>query len=117
MSYWSVITEYVEPWLDSLDDDTFQQVLAAIELLRQEGPQLGRPFVDSVRASQLHNLKELRTESTGRSEIRILFIFDSKRKAVLLVGGDKSQEWSKWYRRSIDQAKKIYSQHVAIGKM
>ncbi|WP_242670577.1 type II toxin-antitoxin system RelE/ParE family toxin [Bifidobacterium longum] len=37
-------------------------------------------------------MKELRPGSTGRSEVRILFVFDPERKAVLLVGGDKQNK-------------------------
>ena len=54
-------------------------VRAAINLLEQEGPTLGRPVVDRVKGSNLHNLKELRPNSTS---IRILFIFDPMREAV-----------------------------------
>jgi hypothetical protein len=61
-----------------------------------------------VKASQLHNLKELRPGSAGRSEIRILFIFDPKRQAVLLVAGDKAGEWSDWYQEAIPLAEQRY---------
>jgi len=42
--------------------------------------------------------KELRPGSAGRSEIRILYIFDPRRDAVLLVVGDKAGQWDAWYR-------------------
>jgi hypothetical protein len=32
-------------------------------------------------------MKELRPGSTGRTEVRVLFAFDPKRRAILLVGG------------------------------
>jgi hypothetical protein len=53
----------------------------------------------------LHNLKELRPGSSGRSEVRILFVFDPVRNAVLLVAGDKSGRWQEWYREAIPAAK------------
>lgn len=108
MRRWTVIITFVEDWLDALDRQTLEQVLAAIELLEREGPHLGRPFVDRISGSTLHNLKELRTGSTGTSEIRILFIFDPRRNAVLLVGGDKSQSWRWWYRHNIPRAEANY---------
>jgi hypothetical protein len=61
----------------------------AIQALVEEGPSLGRPLVDRVKRAALHNLKELRPGSSGSSEIRILFIFDPERNAVLLTAGDK----------------------------
>ena len=62
-------------------------LLAAIRVLRDGGPTLGRPLVDTATASQHPNTKELRPGSTGRTEIRVLFAFDRVRKAILLVGG------------------------------
>lgn len=85
----------------------------AVQALVDEGPDLGRPLVDRVKGSTLHNLKELRPGSNGTSEIRILFIFDPERNAVLLVAGDKAGQWSEWYRRSIPLAETRYGQWLA----
>jgi hypothetical protein len=41
-------------------------------------------------------MKELRPAGTS---IRILFIFDSARQAVLLLGGDKAGNWRSWHDR------------------
>ena len=62
----------------------------AIEALAEGGPNLGRPLVDRIKGSSIHNLKELRPGSTGTTEIRILFAFDPWRSSVLLVAGDKA---------------------------
>jgi hypothetical protein len=59
----------------------------AIGLLLEAGPELGRPLADRVHHSRLSNLKELRPGSAGRSEIRILYLFDPRRNAVLLGSG------------------------------
>jgi hypothetical protein len=53
-------------------------------------------------------MKELRPGSSGRSEVRILFIFDPERRAVLLVAGDKSGDWKCWYDKSIPEADRRY---------
>jgi hypothetical protein len=66
----------------------------AILVLERNGPSEGRPLVDTVTASRLPNMKELRPPSAGRSEIRILFAFDPWRSAILLVAGDKSGRWT-----------------------
>ena len=57
---WSVVlSSQVEAWLDGADDMTYGQVVAAINALRQSGPTLGRPLVERIRHSRIHNLKEL----------------------------------------------------------
>lgn len=109
---WSVDVGHIESWLDSLDTASRVQVLAAIELLRDIGPQLGRPLVDSVKASTYKNMKELRPGSSGRSELRILFAFDPQRAAIMLIAGDKSGDWSGWYRKNIPMADAIFTEHL-----
>ena len=86
----------VEDWVLGLDDDTYDQVAAAIDVLADIGPALGRPLVDRIEGSKVHNLKELRPGSRGGSEERVLFVFDPDRRAVLLVAGDKAGDWRGW---------------------
>jgi len=109
---WEVDIELVETWLVELDQRSYEQVVAAIELLGENGPQLGRPIVDSVVGSRHNNMKELRPGSSGRSELRILFAFDPQRKAILLIAGDKSGNWKKWYRDNIPIADDRFDDHL-----
>lgn len=88
-------------------------LLAAIRVLRDRGPSLGRPLVDTVKANRHPNMKELRPGSRGRTEIRVLFAFDKSRKAILLVGGDKSDNRSGWYAHSIPIADERFETHQA----
>lgn len=90
MSWGVRLWEDVEPWVLRLDDETYNLVAAAITRLESEGPTLGRPTADRIKGSRHHNMKELRPGSAGRSEIRILFAFDPKRRAILLIAGDKA---------------------------
>jgi hypothetical protein len=83
-----------------------------VNVLAADGPTLGRPLVDSVKGSAVKNLKELRPGSTGRTEIRILFVFDPRRQAVLLVAGDKSNDWKGWYPKAIKRAGRLYREHL-----
>jgi len=116
---WHIHYEYILDWLDSLDRKTKASIYAAFELLEREGPNLGRPLVDTLENSHLNNLKELRPASSATSEIRILFVFDYERKAVMLLGGDKSNgknnewKWNRWYRKAIPKAEEIYKNHLA----
>ena len=112
MSWEIYLTDEVNDWLDYLlenDADSHRQVVSAVEALADAGPNLGRPLVDRIKASSLHNLKELRPGSSGRSEIRILFMFDPWRSAILLVAGDKAGNWSAWYRQAIPRAEELYA--------
>jgi hypothetical protein len=57
-------------------------------------------------------MKELRPGSAGRSEIRILFVFDPWQQIVLLLAGDKAGNWSSWYREAIPRAEQLYAEHI-----
>lgn len=109
---WSVDLELISDWLTALDSDSYDQVLAAIELLREHGPHAGRPLVDSVRGSRHNNMKELRPGSAGKSELRVLFAFDPKRSAILLVAGDKAGNWTNWYKKNIPVADDRFDAHL-----
>jgi hypothetical protein len=79
-------TAVAEEWILGLDDDDYTAMLAAIELLEADGPSLGRPAVDRIEGSRHHNMKELRS---FRGYLPALFAFDPKRRAIVLLGGDK----------------------------
>jgi hypothetical protein len=70
------------------------------------GPTLGRPLVDTLTGSKIANLKELRPRQTM---IRLLFVFDPWRSAILLTGGDKTGQWETWYERAIPHAEELYA--------
>ena len=89
--------------------DSHLQVVSAIEALAEVGPNLGRPLVDRIKGSSLYNLKELRPGSTGPTELRVLFVFDPWRSAILLVGGDKTGNWKTWYDEAIPRAENLYA--------
>jgi hypothetical protein len=110
---WSVLVHpEVQAWMRTLDEKTTACVFAAIDALAEYGPVLQRPLADTLTGSTVKNLKELRPGSSGRSEVRILFAFDPVRQAVLLVGGDKAREWSRWYQRAIPLAERRFAEHV-----
>jgi hypothetical protein len=82
-------------WRDSLPRDVLKAIATALVPLQERGPSLGRPLVDTLKGTPLRNLKELRVDTGGRA-YRILFAFDPLRRAILLVGGDKSGD-ARWY--------------------
>jgi hypothetical protein len=79
-----------------------QRFLAALAILSEQGPNLGRPLVDSITGSTIHNLKELRLGAN-----RILFAFSETRQAKLLFAGNKKDNWSSWYQAAIVEAERI----------
>ena len=81
-----------------------------IGLISTFGPNLGRPYADTLKGSTLRNLKELRVQHRGRP-LRILFAFTPDRTALLLVGGDKSGQ-RRWYERAIRRAEAVFRQHI-----
>lgn len=110
MSWEVILLEEVERWYFTLDEDTMAAVTGAIDLLELEGPTLGRPTVDKVNGSKYHSMKELRPAGTS---IRILFIFDPRRQAILLLGGDKAGNWKSWYDKNIPIAERRYEKWLA----
>ncbi|MFC8518212.1 type II toxin-antitoxin system RelE/ParE family toxin [Streptomyces sp. NPDC057257] len=108
----------VESWLLKLAEEdpmSADLVEAAIDMLADSGPALGRPLVDRLTGCRTHNLKELRPGSSGSTEVRILFVFDPRREAILLVAGDKSGRWSDWYREAIPIAEARYDEYLAVA--
>jgi hypothetical protein len=120
LSMWDIVLlAPVEEWfLDLCESDpaTANRVMEAVDQLAEVGPGLGRPMVDRIHGSRLHNMKELRPGSTGRSEIRLLFVFDAEREAVILVAGDKAGQWNRWYRENIAVAERRYEEYLVDRK-
>jgi len=106
------IGDEFEPEFDGLHEDVRTEILALTRLLQQFGPQLGRPRVDTLNGSRHANMKELRF-SAADGEWRAAFAFDTKRKAILLVAGDKSGVGEKrFYRELIRKADDRFDAHL-----
>ena len=103
-------TDEFQMWWESLSISEQEDLAHSVTVLEQFRPSLGRPHVDTVSASEFRNMKELRTQSAG-SPLRTFFAFDPKRKAILLIGGDKTGD-QRFYERMIPLADKLYIQHL-----
>jgi hypothetical protein len=110
---WEILLlEPVNDWFLALckDDPLIaDKVEEALDELALCGPQLGRPLVDRIQGSKIHNLKELRPRTPGIGEVRLLFVFDEAREAVVLVAGDKAGRWRSWYAEAIPLAEQRYA--------
>ncbi|MET7769570.1 type II toxin-antitoxin system RelE/ParE family toxin [Nocardia sp. NPDC005366] len=101
-----------DDWIESQGERC--KIEEAPDELTERGPELGRPLVDWIQSSKaLHNLKELRPRPPAGSEIRMLFVFDPTWEAVVLVAGDKSGQWNRWYRDAISLAEQRYKDYRA----
>lgn len=90
-----------------------QSIFSSAALLEKFGPQWGRPHVDALNGSKHPNMKELRFRAENGAW-RVAFAFDQKRKAILLVGGDKSgMSEKRFYRNPIEIAGHRFDRHLA----
>jgi hypothetical protein len=102
-----------EPEFNVLHENVRTEVLALSLVLEEFGPQLGRPRVDTLNGSRHANMKELRF-SAADGEWRVAFAFDPKRRAILLVAGDKSGGSEKrFYRELIRKVDQRFDAHLA----
>ena len=102
-----------EAEFDAYPEAVQDAILARAQLLEREGPQLGRPYADTLAGSRHANMKELRC-TAGDGVWRIAYAFDPDRKAVLLIAGDKSGVTERrFYRRLIARADERFDRHLA----
>ena len=100
---WEVeVTDQLVEWWRNLTSEQRESVTDRVDLLAERGPDLRRPVVDRIQTSRHHNMKELRAAKGGA--LRVLFMFDPRRQVILLIGGDKSGEWSAWYEWAVPVA-------------
>jgi hypothetical protein len=112
---WEVeFTSEFERWWNSLSEGEQDTVDAFVRLLQKRGPSLGRPHVDLIQSSRHPNMKELRPQHAGRP-YRVLFAFDSRRTAILLLGGDKTGN-DRWYEEFVPIADRLFDEHLASLK-
>ena len=97
-------------WLAGLEPELRNEIIAHANLLRERGPQLGRPYVDTLVDSKFAHMKELRVQFGG-DPWRILFAFDPRRVAILLVGGNKRGD-KRWYKKHLPIADERFRRHL-----
>jgi len=108
---WNVLyTDEFEMWWESLSADEQDQIAKGVDLLERFGPNLSRPYVDTVKGSRHSDMKELRTQCHGEP-FRTFFAFDPERNAILLIGGVKKDD-KYFYDEMIPMADNIYDEHL-----
>lgn len=89
-----------EQWWDSLSVSEQAKVDARVRLLIDHGPNLGFPFSTQIKTSRFPEMRELRTQSAG-DPIRVLYAFDPRRTAILLMAGNKTGDAKRMYQSPI----------------
>jgi len=107
-------TDEFEGWWDRLSEAEQDSVQATVMLLGDEGPHLGFPHTSDIKGSRHGHLRELRVQHGGRP-YRVLYAFDPRRCAILLLGGDKTGQ-DRWYQENVPQAERLYDEHLETLK-
>lgn len=109
------VVEFYEDFeleFDEFDVEVKRELLARLIRLQERGPELKRPYVDTLNGSNYPNMKELRFDAAD-GVWRIAFAFNPKRRAILLVGGDKSGvSQDHFYAQLIKKADKRFKKHL-----
>lgn len=105
-----------DPEFEAMAEAVQDELLAQLRVLERFGPELGRPHVDTLNGSKHANMKELRFKADD-GVWRVAFAFDPDRKAVVLVGGDKSGGNEKrFYKALIKSADARFDRHLTSVK-
>lgn len=110
MPYEVEFTDEFEAWWDTLTGAEQESVDASVGLLEERGPVLGYPHSSGIESSNHRHMRELRIQHQGRP-LRVFYAFDPRRKAILLIGGDKTGD-KRFYERMAPIADAIYDQHL-----
>ncbi len=109
---WEVeYTDAFGDWWSDLSEDEQVSVAVAVTLLEHRGPTLPFPYSSSTEGSRHSHMRELRIQHTG-DPYRVLYAFDPRRVAILLLGGRKAGD-DRWYEREIARADDLYDAHLA----
>jgi hypothetical protein len=107
---WEVeFTDEFGKWWDSLTEAAQESVNAKVLMLETLGPGLGSPHSSAVKGSK-YPLRELRIQHQGHP-LRVIYVFDPRRVALLLAGGDKTGD-DRWYDKFVPLAEKVYLSHL-----
>lgn len=112
---WEVeYTDEFGTWWETLTEAEQEDIAAVVELLEQKGPQLPFPHSSGINGSKHAHMRELRIQHAGRP-YRVLYAFDPRRMAILLIGGDKTGN-DRWYVENVPMADRLYDEHLEALK-
>jgi hypothetical protein len=103
-------TDELEAWWNLLSEAEQISIDTSVRLLEEKGAGLGFPHSSGINGSKHEHMRELRIQHEGRP-YRILYAFDPRRCAILLIGGDKTGN-KRWYEIHVPIADKLYDKHL-----
>lgn len=108
---WDVeYTDEFGAWWAGLTTVEQVSVTSVVGLLELKGPALPFPYSSGIHGSRHPHMRELRIQHEGRP-YRVLYAFDPRRTAILLLGGDKTGD-DRWYHQNVPRADKLYDAHL-----
>ncbi len=110
VAYQVEYTDEFAEWWDRLDGAEQDAVTRVVRLLEERGPTLPFPYSSGVIGSKFKHMRELRIQHEGRP-YRVLYAFDPRSAALLLIGGDKTGN-SRWYDEYVPVADRLYEAHL-----
>ena len=112
---WEVeFTDEFGGWWDARTQDEQVFIAASVRLLEEKGPNLPFPHSSDIKGAKHNQMRELRIQHKG-DPYRILYAFDPRRAAILLIGGNKAGD-DRWYERFVPIADQLYEEHLATLK-
>ena len=102
-------TNEFEAWWHELDEQHQQHVASSALLLDSHGTSLELPYSSPVSSSRHAHMRELRMQKGVH--LRILYAFDPRKMAILLIGGDTTGD-DGWYERYVPLADRLYDEHL-----
>ena len=110
---WEVeYTDELGSWWAGLTEAEQVSIDASVRLLEAKGPTLGFPHSSGINGSRHAHMRELRVQHQGRP-YRLLYAFDPRRSAILLIGGDKTGD-GRWYEVFVPRADDLYDLHLEV---
>ena len=97
-------------WWNTLSEGEQEDIVAIVSLLEEKGTELPFPFSTGIEGSNYSHMRELRVQSKS-NPLRILYAFDPRRTAILLIGGNKRGD-KRWYKTYVPIADKLYTDHL-----
>lgn len=108
---WEVeYTDEFGEWWETLTEGEQDAIDVVVRLLEDRGPELAYPYSSDVRSSRHGHLRELRVQHRGEP-YRILYAFNPRRTAILLIGGRKTGD-DRWYEEFVPLADRLYDEHL-----
>lgn len=111
MEYGVEYTDEFDDWWGGLSESEQVDIASVVGLLERKGPQLPFPYSSGINGSRHTHMRELRIQHAGRP-YRVLYAFDPRRMAILLIGGDKTGD-KRWYDKFVPVADDLYDDHIA----